>query len=100
MISYEPFWITLKKKNISTYALVEKHHVSPSTLQRLRNNENLQASTLDGLCQALECRIEDVIEILPDGTEILVENQSIKRNCSTIKRLEAYSKICNKTYDK
>lgn len=98
MISYKPFWNTLREKNISTYMLIEKKHISPSTLQRLRKNENLQASTLDDLCQALECRIEDIIEILPNGAEVVfnhsqTEQQKKQQAENTKKRLDAYTEL-------
>ena len=36
MISYEPFWQTIRRKNISTYQLIYEHGILPDTIQRLR----------------------------------------------------------------
>ena len=66
MISYAPFWETLKLKNISTYALREKHNISPNTLTRMRNNKYLSMRTIEDLCKILHCKIEDVAEYIPD----------------------------------
>ena len=41
IINYEPFWNTLKKKNISQYALIHKYHFSTGTLDALRKIEVL-----------------------------------------------------------
>jgi len=66
MISYQPFWKTLKEKNISTYVLIRDRHVASSTLQRMRNNESISMQTADDLCKALHCGISDIVEIIHD----------------------------------
>ena len=66
MIRYNPFWETLKLKNISTYALREKHNISPNTLTRMRNNNYLSMRTIEDLCKILSCKIEDIVEYIPD----------------------------------
>lgn len=66
MISYEPFWQTLKDKNISTYTLIQHYKVSSSTISRLRNNKGINTSTIDDLCNILECSVSDIIEFIPN----------------------------------
>lgn len=66
MISYFPFWRTLEEKEISTYTLIQKYGIAPTTIQRLRTFEYVSLRTLDELCQILGCRIQDIVEILPD----------------------------------
>ena len=66
MISYEPFWKTLKRKNISTYSLREKFNISPNTLTRMKNNRYLSMRTIEDLCKILDCRLEDIAEYIPD----------------------------------
>ena len=66
MISYEPFWETLKEKNVSTYVLIRDKHVSSSTLQRMRYNESISLQTVEDLCNALQCGVCDIVEIIPD----------------------------------
>ena len=39
MIDYSPFWETLKNSSETTYTLINKHHLSSSTLDKLRNNK-------------------------------------------------------------
>lgn len=65
MISYKPFWNTLKKKNITTYTLI-KEGISSATINRLRHNQGISTQTIDDLCQLLDCRAEDIIEIIPN----------------------------------
>ena len=66
MISYEPFFNTLKRKHISTYCLINKYGFSKGTLDRLKQGRNINISTLDYLCQLLECRPEDIILYTPE----------------------------------
>lgn len=61
MISYEPFYRTLKNKGISTYKLIQKHHISRSLLDRLKHNKPLSTVTINDLCEILQCRVEDIM---------------------------------------
>ena len=66
MISYEPFYKTMKKKGITTYQLVERYHISRSLLDRLKHNKPITTVTLDDLCRFLDCRVEDILIYTPD----------------------------------
>lgn len=61
MISYEPFFDTIKAKNISTYKLINKYGLSRSLIDRLKHDKPITTVTLNDLCKILECRVEDVI---------------------------------------
>ncbi len=75
MISYDKFWETLKNKEVSTYALVEKHGLSSSVLQRMRNGEYLSLRKIDDLCRILECEIGDIVEYVPNIEEDLEQTR-------------------------
>ncbi len=64
MISYEKLFITMKEKGFSTYTLREKCGIDSKTVRRLKANENITTKTLDKLCAALDCKIEDIIEYI------------------------------------
>ena len=66
MISYGPFWETLKARNVSTYILREKCNVSPNTLTRMKNNKYLSMRTIEDLCKILDCEIEDIVKYNKD----------------------------------
>ena len=61
MICYDPFWETLKRKNISQYRLIRDFGIDNAQLQRLRDNAVVKTSTIDNLCRILECRVEDIM---------------------------------------
>ena len=51
---------------ITIYALIHKHRVSPSQITRLKRNEFVSTHTIDMFCKILDCRVEDVMEYIPD----------------------------------
>ena len=61
MISYEPFWNTLKTKNVSQYQLINKYKFSAGQLSRMRKNADISTHTLNTLCDILDCQISDII---------------------------------------
>jgi len=68
MIVYEKLWQTMKMRNISQYALYTRHNVSRSQIQRLRKNQNVQISTIDKLCNILQCGVGDILEHVHDDS--------------------------------
>ena len=66
MIKYDRLWATLKKKNISQYKLINEYGVDKAQLHRLRNNMIVKTMILNRLCSNLNCRIEDIMEYVPD----------------------------------
>jgi len=66
MITYDPFWKTIEGKKITTYALINKHGILPDTIQRLRSGKPITTSTIETLCEVINCKIEDIVEYVPD----------------------------------
>ena len=66
IISYEPLYKTLKEKNISTYKLIKQYNISRSLLDRLKHDKPISTVTLNDLCTILDCKVEDVIEVIPN----------------------------------
>lgn len=66
MITYEPFFSTLKRKEISTYRLINNFGFSKGTLDSLKQNKNITMETLNYICNLLECEISDVIRYTKD----------------------------------
>ena len=62
MIVFDKLWITLKNKGFYTYKLRETCGIDSKTNRRLGANENIETKTLDKLCSALKCKIEDIAE--------------------------------------
>ncbi len=69
MIRYTAFWETLKKSEESTYTLIKNHHISSSTIDKLRKNRPLNTTTINDLCRILGCRVEDIMEYVPSAED-------------------------------
>jgi putative transcriptional regulator len=70
MISYRPLWKTLIDKDIKKTQLMNMVGFSTGTLSRLSKNQYVEMKHIDGICQKLGCKIEDVIEIQPDSENV------------------------------
>lgn len=69
MIKYDRLWITIKKKNLSQYKLINDYGIDKAQIQRLRKNMIVKTIILNRLCQILECQIEDIMEYVPDDKD-------------------------------
>ena len=65
MIEYSPFWNTLNHSKESTYTLINVHHISSSTIDRIRKNKPITTTTIDDLCKILCCNVEDILQFVP-----------------------------------
>ena len=66
MISFAPLWKTMEKKNFTTYTLRDKYGMGGGTIQRLRKNMSVSTSTLDDLCNFLDCEVSDIVTHIKD----------------------------------
>lgn len=67
MISYEPLWNTLRAKGETTYTLITKHNIDRRTIFKLKHNESVTVLTLEKLCLALNCPVQDILCISTDS---------------------------------
>ena len=68
MIVYDKLWATMKERGVSQYRLIREHQFSNGQLDRLRKNQNISTYTNNLLCKILHCRVEDILEYVPDET--------------------------------
>ena len=66
VIIFDKLWDVMREKGVSTYQLREKCGIDSKTVRRLRANDNMETKTLNKLCSALDCRLEDIAEYVPD----------------------------------
>lgn len=64
LISYEPFYETLFRKQVTEYNLIFKQGFSANTIYRIKKGEAISTKTLDALCYALDCNVEDIIRFV------------------------------------
>ncbi len=66
MIVFDKLWETMKKRGFSTYKLREDCGIDSKTVRRLKANDNIESKTINKLCTVLNCRVEDIMEYIPD----------------------------------
>ena len=66
MICFEKLWKTMEQREITTYQLREKCGIDSKTIRRLKANDNMETKTLNKLCAALNCKLEDIAEYVED----------------------------------
>lgn len=66
MIVFDKLWAVMEQRGVSTYRLRERCGIDSKTVRRLQANDNIETKTLNKLCAALSCRLEDIAEYIPD----------------------------------
>ena len=66
MISYKPFYDTLYRKQITEYQLIFKQGFSANTRYRMKKGEAISTKTLDALCYALDCEVQDILKFVKE----------------------------------
>ncbi|MBQ9784331.1 MAG: helix-turn-helix transcriptional regulator [Clostridia bacterium] len=69
MISFAPFYETLKQKNVTTYKLITQYGISRSLIDRLKHNKPISTVTLNDLCKILDCSVENILVYIEDQDE-------------------------------
>lgn len=67
LISYRPFYKTLQEKGITEYQLIFKQGLSANTIHRMKHGLPISTKTLDVLCFILNCKVENILEYIPEG---------------------------------
>ena len=66
LICFDRLWETMKKNGMTTYQLREKCGIDSKTVRRLKANDNMETKTLNKLCDALSCTLDEIAEYIPD----------------------------------
>lgn len=67
-ISYNKLWKILIDKSLSKTELARMAGISTNAMAKLGRNEDVRVKTLEKLCASLECKLDDIVEIVPDET--------------------------------
>ena len=62
-INYKPLWKLLIDRDISKQQLREKTSIARSTMVKMVNNEYVAMDVLVRICLAMDCGIDDIVEI-------------------------------------
>ena len=68
-VSYKKLWILLIEKDMKKTDLRIQSGISTGALAKLGRNENVNTEVLAKICKALDCKIEDIMEMVPEEKE-------------------------------
>lgn len=66
-ISYKRLWKLLIDKDMKKKDLCAKSGISPASITKMGRGGHVTTDVLLRICIALDCRIEDIMEIVPTG---------------------------------
>lgn len=66
-ISYKPLWKLLIDKDLKKKDLCELAGISPASVTKMGKGGHVTTETLEKICLALNCRVEDIMELVPGG---------------------------------
>jgi len=64
--SYNRLWKLLIDRNLKKTDLLSVAKINRKTLANMGKNETVSMDALGKICAALNCRIEDIIEFVPE----------------------------------
>ena len=65
-VSYNKLWKLLIDKNMSKTQLIKKARISTNAMAHLGKNEDVRVEVLVRICEALECELDDIMELISD----------------------------------
>ena len=65
-VSYNPLWKLLIDRGIKKKDLCSMAHISPASCTKMGKGGYVTTEVLMKICLALDCRVEEVMEFLPD----------------------------------
>lgn len=68
-VSYKKLWKLLIDKNMIKKQLREQAGLTTNVIAKLGKDENVSTEVLCKICKALDCGLDDIIEIIPDEEE-------------------------------
>lgn len=71
--NYNKLWKMLIDKEISKTELTHLAGITTNAMAKLGKNEDVRVNTLEKLCTTLDCKLDDMVEFVPE------ENKKGKR---------------------
>ena len=72
-VSYKRLWKLLIDKDISKTELCRRANITTNVVANMGKCQSVKVESLARICEALDCRIEDIMEIVPDANNITRE---------------------------
>ena len=67
-VSYNKLWKMMIDKHISKTELTHLAGISTNAMAKLGRDEDVRVRVLEKLCTSLDCKLDDIVEFVPDST--------------------------------
>lgn len=68
-VSYKRLFHLLIEREMTTIQLQKKAGFSANIITRMKRNGYLSLDTIESICRAMNCGVDDILEFLPENTE-------------------------------
>ena len=68
-ISYKPLWKLLIDREMKKKDLCQVAGISPASVTKMGKGGHVTTETLEKICLALDCSVNDIVELVPDRSE-------------------------------
>ena len=65
-VCYNKLWKILIDRGMSKTQLIKAAKISTNAMARLGKNEDVRIEVLVKICGALDCSLDDIVDIIPD----------------------------------
>ena len=81
-INYKPLWKLLIDKDMKKKDLCEMAGISPASVTKMGKCGHVTTETLEKICHALNCRVEDILELQSGENQTMAEepNEEISQD--------------------
>lgn len=73
-VNYNRLWKLMIDRKLMKKDLITMAGISTNAMAKMGKEENVSTEVLGKICNALNCRIEDIVEFLPDVDQNGVTN--------------------------
>lgn len=66
-VSYDKLWKILEERHMMKTELIRAAKISTNAMAKLGRNEDVRVGILVKICAYLDCKIDDIMEMIPDN---------------------------------
>ena len=74
-VCYNKLWKLLIDKKMTKTQLCKKAGVSTNAIAKMGRDEDVRVEVLVKICEALNCNLEDIVELVPNAEDSEVESR-------------------------
>lgn len=65
-VNYDKLWVILNERGMMKTELVRAAKISTNAMAKLGKNEDVRVEILAKICVALNCKMDDILDIIPN----------------------------------